>query len=206
MDDKIKDIYQSQSTGDQQASYDAWAAKYEQDLCAMGYRIPALAAGAFARFVPLDTAPILDAGCGGGIQAEPLVQMGYGPIIGLDLSDGMLDVARAKGIYAQLHQGALGAELQFEDNSMGAVLCIGTITPQHAPPESFEGLLRVAKPGAPIIFSLRDDAAQEPEYPARVQALTDRGAWEGVWTSPSFQSMPYGAPEVTHRLHVYRKC
>ena len=96
----------------------------------MGYRLPALAAGAFARFVPLETAPILDAGCGGGLQAEPLAQLGYGPLIGLDLSEGMLAVAKTKNIYAELYQGALGAQLDLPDNSMGAVLCIGTITPK----------------------------------------------------------------------------
>ncbi|MEM7506967.1 MAG: hypothetical protein AAF415_09470 [Pseudomonadota bacterium] len=88
---------------------------------------------------------------------------------------------------------------------MGAVLCIGTITPNHAPPESLDGLLRAASPGAPIVFSLRDDAAQEPAYPDRVAALTTAGAWRELWTSPSLQSMPYGAGEVTHRIHVYRK-
>lgn len=204
-DNKVLKSYAATSPEDQQATYDTWADSYERDLCAMGYRLPALAAGAFARFVPPETAPLLDAGCGGGLQAEALALLGYGPLIGLDLSEGMLNVARQKGIYAELHQGALGARLDLPDNSMGAVLCIGTITPNHAPPESFDGLVRVARPGAPIVFSLRDDPAQDPAYPARVAALTKAGAWHEVWTSGSCHSMPYGAEEVTHRLHVYRK-
>ncbi|MEM6987172.1 MAG: class I SAM-dependent methyltransferase [Pseudomonadota bacterium] len=204
-ENKVLTSYKATTVEDQQATYDDWAHKYEQDLCAMGYRLPALAAGVVARFVPLDAAPILDAGCGGGLQAEALAVLGYGPLIGLDLSGGMLDVARKKGLYAELHQGALGEQLQLPDNSVAAVLCIGTITPNHAPPESLDGLVRVAEPGALIIFSLRDDAAQEPAYPARVAALTESGVWSEVWTSPSVRSMPYGAGEVTHRLHVYRK-
>ncbi|MEM7506968.1 MAG: methyltransferase domain-containing protein [Pseudomonadota bacterium] len=91
---KVLKSYKATSPDDQQATYDEWAQQYEQDLCAMGYRLPALAAGAFARSVPAGTAPILDAGCGGGLQAEALAQLGYGPLIGLDLSEGMLDVAR----------------------------------------------------------------------------------------------------------------
>ena len=204
-DNKVLKSYAATSPDDQQASYDAWAKKYEQDLSAMGYRLPALAAGVFARFVPPNTAPILDAGCGGGLQAEALALLGYGPLIGLDLSEGMLNVARQKGIYAELHQGALGAELDLPDASMGAVLCIGTITPNHAPPESLDGLLRIARPGASIVFSLRDDPVQEPAYPARVATLTEVGAWTEVWTSPSLQSMPYGAEDITHRIHVYQK-
>lgn len=204
-DNKVLRSYTATTPDEQQAAYDTWAEKYEQDLCAMGYRLPALAAGAFTRFVPPGTGPILDAGCGGGLQAEPLALLGYGPLIGLDLSEGMLEVARRKGIYAELHQGALGREIDLPKGSMQAVLCIGTITPNHAPPESFDGLLDVAAPGATIVFSLRDDPAQDPAYPTRVAALSDAGAWEEIWSSDGFQSMPYGAAEVTHRVHVYRK-
>ena len=204
-DNKVLRSYAASSPEEQEATYDEWADSYERDLCAMGYRLPALAAGAFARFVPPDTGPILDAGCGGGLQAEALALLGYGPLIGLDLSAGMLEVARGKGIYAELHQGALGRRIELPDNSMGAILCIGTITPNHAPPESFEGLIAVARPGAPIVFSLRDDPEQNPAYPDKVAALAKAGAWHETWSSDSYHSMPYGAGEVTHRLHVYRK-
>ena len=81
---------------EQQDAYDEWAKQYEPDLCALGYRIPAMIAATFVRFVPAETAPILDAGCGGGIQAEPLAMLGYGPSVGIDLSEGMIAVARAK--------------------------------------------------------------------------------------------------------------
>ncbi|MEM9497130.1 MAG: class I SAM-dependent methyltransferase [Pseudomonadota bacterium] len=204
-DNKVLTSYEHSSPQDQQSTYDTWANSYEQDLCAMGYRLPALAAGVFARFVPPGTGPILDAGCGGGIQAEALALMGYGPLIGLDLSKGMLDVAESKGIYSELHHGALGAQLQLPDNSMAAVLCIGTITPNHAPPESFDGLIRVARAGATLVFSLRDDDAQDPAYPERVGALSRQNLWTELWTSPGFCSMPYGAKEISHRIHVYRK-
>ncbi|WP_317054603.1 class I SAM-dependent DNA methyltransferase [Roseovarius rhodophyticola] len=204
-DNKVLSSYKATSPKDKMATYDTWADSYERDLCAMGYRLPAITAGAFARYVAPDTGPILDAGCGGGIQAEALALMGYGPLIGLDLLNGMLEVARAKGIYSELHQGALGPQLDLSDNSMGAVLCIGTITPNHAPPDSLDGLIRVARPGAAIVFSLRDDPAQDPAYPDRVEALTNAGAWRAIWSSDSFGSMPYGAEEVTHRLHVYIK-
>lgn len=204
-ENRVLKSYKATGAKDPQANYDEWAQQYEQDLCAMGYRLPAAAAAAFARFVPLDTSPILDAGCGGGLQAEPLAMLGYGPLIGMDLSEGMLAVARQKGIYDELHQGALGPRLDLPDNSMGAVLCIGTITPNHAPPESLDGLVRVARPGAPIIFSLRDDCDQEPAYPNRLAALSAADKWVEVWSSPSLQSMPYGAEAVTHRIHVFRK-
>ncbi|MEM7293082.1 MAG: class I SAM-dependent methyltransferase, partial [Pseudomonadota bacterium] len=166
--------------------------------------IPAMIASMFVSYVSTDTSPILDAGCGGGIQAEPLAMLGYGPIVGIDLSEGMLDVARSKNIYTDLQQATLGETLDFSDDHFGAVLSSGTITPKHAPPHSFEELIRITKPGAPILFSMRDDAMQEPEYPAMVEKLSTDGKWESVFSGDSFYSMPYGEPEVTHRIHVYR--
>lgn len=199
----VGESYQAASLEEQQAAYDDWAQQYEADLCAMGYRIPAMIASVFTRHVSAGTAPILDAGCGGGIQAEPLVALGYGPITGIDLSEGMLAIARGKNLYADLRQMTLGERLDFPDDQFAAVISSGTITPKHAPPQSFEELIRVAKPGAPIVFSLRCDEAQEPEYPATVEKLAQDGRWSHVFSTEGFRSMPYGEPEVIHRIHVY---
>ncbi len=196
--------YRAETIDEQQAAYDEWAGKYEPDLCAMGYRIPAVISAVFTRFVPHDAAPILDAGCGGGIQAEAIAMLGYGPITGIDLSDGMLAIARNKNIYADLRQMTLGEHLDFPDHTFSAVISSGVITPKHAPAHTFIELIRVTKPGAPIVFSLRDDVKQEPEYPQMVERLETEGAWTPVFRTGSFHSMPYGEPEVTHRVHVYR--
>ena len=197
--------YGVKSIAEQRAAYDDWAARYEADLSAMGYRIPAMIAAVFTRFVAAGTAPILDAGCGGGIQAEALAAIGYGPFIGIDLSEGMMAVAARKGIYAELRQMALGGRLDLPGGHFGAVISSGTITPGHAPPESFDDLIRVAKPGAPLVFSLRCDAKQDPAYPAALDRLEKAGLWQPVFATEGFRSMPYGEPEILHRIHVYRK-
>jgi hypothetical protein len=57
----------------------------------------------------------------------------------------MLEVARQKGIYSDLRQMALGGFLDFPDDSFSVVFSTGTITPKHAPPESFDDLIRVTK-------------------------------------------------------------
>jgi len=203
---KVGDAYAASSADEQQAAYDIWATDYEKDLCEMGYRVPAIAAAVFSRFVSLDCGPILDAGCGGGIQTEALVLSGYGPFTGIDFSKGMLDVARTKGLYQDLQQMEMGKPLDFKDETFSAILSIGTITPRHAPPHSFNELLRVAKKDAPIVFSLRDDPEQEPEYPLAVEQHTSTGNWDHIFSTESFHSMPYGEPAVTHRVHVYKKC
>lgn len=200
----VSKSYHATSIEEQQAAYDAWADKYEIDLCTMGYRIPAIIASVFTRFVRADATPILDAGCGGGIQAEPLSMLGYEGIVGIDLSNEMLEVAREKRIYTELIQAILGKPLDFPSNHFSAVISCGTITPKHAPPKSFEELIRVTRPDAPIIFSMRDDPLQESGYPERVAKLETEGKWKLIFRTESFHSMPYGEPEITHRVHVYR--
>lgn len=202
-DTDVSRSYQASTIEEQQSAYDNWALKYEQDLCAMGYRIPANIASVFVQFVAKEAAPILDAGCGGGIQAEPLALLGYRSIHGMDLSDGMLDVARSKSFYTELKQMAMGERLDYPDNHFAATLCSGTITPGHAPPHSFEELIRVTQPGALVIFTLRTDPKQLPEYPQTLDRLESEGKWKHVFTTSSFHSMPYGEPEITHAVYVY---
>ena len=196
--------YTARSTADAEVAYDDWSSNYETDLCKAGYRIPGHIAAVFTRFVPLEATPILDAGCGGGLQAEALSLTGYGGFTGIDFSEGMIGIARGKGIYEDLRRMVLGQPLDLPDDHFEAVLCAGCITPGHAPPHSFDELVRVCQPGKPIIFSLRDDPAQDPAYPAAVKRLEDAGAWKRIFVSASFHSLPYGEPEITHRIHVYK--
>ena len=188
---------------DQQTAYDTLAEQYERDLLSMGYRLHSVVAAVFARFVSTDVAPILDAGCGGGLQAEPLATMGYGPIVGIDLSQGMLSVAKRKGIYADLRQMKLGDRLDFLDHSFGAVMCCGTITPRHAPADSFDELIRVAKSGALIVFSLRDDEGQEPEYPRKLECLERERRGRTIYRTANFRGMPHGDLQLSHRVFVF---
>ncbi|MEM7170126.1 MAG: class I SAM-dependent methyltransferase [Pseudomonadota bacterium] len=196
--------YQVQSAAEAEAAYDDWARNYEPDLCSAGYRLPGHLATVFARFVPLDAAPILDAGCGGGHQTEALVLAGYGSFTGIDFSEGMLAVARDKELYDHLQRMVLGETLDFRDDAFASVLSCGCITPGHAPPNSFAELVRVCRPGGLIVFSLRDDPAQDSAYPQAVETLRTNGAWSPVYSTPSFHSLPYSEPEITHQVHVFR--
>lgn len=202
---RVESSYAASSAEEQELAYDEWAINYEADLCAMGYRLPAISAAVFARFVAPYSAPVLDAGCGGGLQVEPLYQAGYGPFHGIDFSTEMLAVARRKGIYQQLDRMTLGERLGFDDESFQVILSIGTITPKHAPPTSFDELIRVAKKEALIIFSLRCDAAQDPAYPAAVERHSRLKHWRQLFSTDSFISMPYGEPSIMHQVHVYQR-
>lgn len=186
-----------------EALYNDWAESYEADLCQEGYRIPGHIATVFTRFIPIEASPILDAGCGGGHQAEGLALAGYGSLVGMDLSERMMDVAGTKGIYQEFHRAVMGEALNFEDNQFAAVLSSGCITPGHAPAHSFDELIRVCRPGGQIVFSLRDDSAMDPTYPAALERLENDALWKPIFISENFKSLPYSDSKTTHRIHVY---
>jgi len=196
-------VYAAETVAEREAAYDAWANQYDDDVCRFGYRLPAVAAAVFGRFVDINAGPVLDAGCGTGLQTEPLVLAGYGPFIGFDLSSEMLAVAERKGLYQSLHKAALGEKLPFDTDGFQTTLCIGAITPGHAGPDSFPELIRVTCPGGLLIFSLRVDAGQSPEFPAAVETHEKQGDWLKRFVTPGFPSLPAGEPDVKHAVHVY---
>lgn len=203
---KVQKVYAATSVEQQHQAYNSWAADYERDLCAMGYRMPAMIAAVFCQLVPINTQPILDVGCGGGIQAEPLHAVGYQSITGIDLSEEMLKVAESKNIYSELQTAVLGERLDFPSDHFGALLSSGTFTSGHAPPESFNELIRIAKPDALIMFSLRDDPGMTDEFRVVIDRLVEEGKWRHKFQTPQFYSMPYGEPDVMHRIQVYQVC
>lgn len=184
------------------AKYEAWAATYEAELLAGGYRLPWIMATAVAAHVAADAGPILDAGCGSGLQAEPLAHLGYNQITGIDLSPAMLALARSKGIYADLRTATLGNPLGLPSNHFAATMTSGTITPGHAPPHSFDELIRVTRPGGKLIFSMRHDPGQDPAYLAAIAEYAAQGAWREVFRTPTFHTIPKGAPDVMNAVHI----
>ena len=187
--------------------YDDWARNYDEDLASSGNPYIAVMAGMVGRHVPDKAATILDGGCGTGNMAQILQVIGYSNIVGLDASAGMLQAAEAKGCYAELHQMLLGAEIDLPAASFDAVTAAGVLTHGHAPPESIDGLLEIAKPGAPIIFSISQVAVEEGGFGDKMAQLEQEGAWSLVEQSEPFRTYPFleKFADLRHWICVYRK-
>jgi predicted TPR repeat methyltransferase len=203
MTSKQLDLVYSADTPDKaEAAYDGWASKYDADLMAMGYRLPWLFAAAVLRHVPFGTGPILDAGCGTGLQVEPLHLLGWRGFTGVDLSTEMMEVARSKGLYDDLRQVELGTTLPFETDHFAATFCVGTMTPGHAPIETLDELIRVTRPGGFVAFSLRHDEGQIPRYLSYPETLIAAGRMRQFFLSDRFATMPLGEPSIFNRVHI----
>ncbi len=200
----IQDVYNAKSDEQSVHAYDRWARQYEQDVLSWGARFPFVAAAVFARFVGRDDGPVLDAGCGTGLQGELLHLSGYSDIVGIDMSEGMLNVARSKGFYSGLYRMTLGQVLDFADDAFANAITTGAITPGHAPPHSFLEIIRVIRSRGKIIVNIRTDDDVDPAYPAALREYEKAGLWRKIYASEEYPAMPTGEPDILTTAYAYQ--
>jgi len=182
--------------------YDEWAGSYDRDLVwDWDYKLPAFIGDLFMKYVKNRDARILDAGAGTGLGGEYISQNGYNNLFGIDMSKGMLDEARGKKIYHSLDQMVLGETLDFSDNYFDAILSVGTMG--HAPPESFDDLIRITKPSGFIVFSIRTAFYDEPRFYGKLQSLEEEGKWRLVEKTDPILALPGESPDTYHYGFVY---
>jgi predicted TPR repeat methyltransferase len=184
--------------------YDSWAEDYEQSVSSWGYTTPAVAAGLVGRYVEQGDGPLLDAGAGTGIAGEILSLIGYGDLVGIDVSRDMLELARRKGVYGDLRQMELGGPLDFPTDAFAAIVAAGVFAAGHAPPESFEELIRVTRPGGHVIFSVRTDVYEEGGFKDKQEALEGEGRWRLVEASEPFSHLRFEDPDLKVQVFAYR--
>ncbi|MDO8884544.1 class I SAM-dependent methyltransferase [Pseudotabrizicola sp.] len=154
-DGHLGKVYDAQAPEQVAAVYDTWAASYDAEMAAAGYRHPSIGCALLSRHAPRGAGPVLDAGCGTGLLGDWLGILGFAPVEGLDLSAGMLAVARAKGSYARLHQLALGQPLPFADGQFAAVISTGVFTTGHVGAEALPELIRITHSGGPLVLTVK---------------------------------------------------
>lgn len=201
--EQLDRIYRAETDDELAAGYDGWATDYDADLVSWGYKLPAVVAGLFGRHVDAGEGAVLDAGCGTGMIGETLHLLGYRDLVGIDLSEGMLAVARAKAVYRDLRRMKLGETLDFPDDHSVAMTAVGVLTVGHARPDAFDELIRVTRPGAPMIFSIRVDGGAGDDFLARQDALEHEGRWSRSEATPAFLSLPGSGHDVAHQVFVY---
>jgi predicted TPR repeat methyltransferase len=199
---RLQNVYSARDNRELASSYDEWAEDYEGDMLALGYAIPAVAAGFVGRHVPLG-GTVLDAGAGTGMFGSILRVLGYEDLVGIDISERMLEKAHEKRAYRGLHRMVLGEPLGFDGGTFSAAVCVGVFTTNHAPPEALDELVRVVEPGGWVIFSVRDDVYRKEGFEEKQASLKKEGRWRRVTMSEAFQPFPSGNTSHMVRLFVY---
>lgn len=148
-------VYGARSAGEVAALYDGWADSYDAEMAAAGYRHPTICLALLSRHLPRGAAPLLDAGAGTGLIGEWLGIVGYPHVEALDISEGMLARARAKGAYKDFHRLALGGSLPFADGAFAGVVSAGVFTTGHVRAEGLDELVRIVQPGGVIVLTVK---------------------------------------------------
>ena len=201
---RVQWVYSARNNEELAERYDQWARDYDSELeIDFAYRGPQIAAEFFTRYVHKE-ARILDAGAGTGIVGEILAKQGYTDLVAMDMSQGMLEEARKKNAYRELHRMVMGEPLGFLTASFDAVISVGVLTVGHAPASSFVELARVTRPGGYIIFTLRPDVYENDGFKEKQTAMEAEGKWKLVEVNEPFQALPRGEPDIFHQVWVYQ--
>ena len=200
----LQSVYNAQDGREAAELYDSWADDYERSVASWGYTTPAVAAGLFGRYVRPEDGPVLDAGAGTGITGEILTLLGYRDLAGIDVSPKMLELARRKGVYKDVRQMELGGRLDLSSDAFAAVVSTGVFAAGHAPPESFEELIRVTKPGGYVIFSVRTDVYLDGGFKEKQEALEGEERWQLVDMSDPFAHLRFEDADLKIQVFTYR--
>jgi ubiquinone/menaquinone biosynthesis C-methylase UbiE len=182
-------VYEAKGAEDVAALYDKWAASYDSEMAEAGYQHPQACVALFARHVMRGAAPVLDAGAGTGLIGQWLQTLGYPHVEALDISQGMLDIARSKNLYTAYHQLALGSPLPFADGVYAGVICAGVFTSGHVGPEGLDELIRICAQDGAVVMTVKG-ALWENGFAARVDEFVARGVVRIAEQTDPYVSMP----------------
>ncbi|OAA80315.1 Methyltransferase domain-containing protein [Akanthomyces lecanii RCEF 1005] len=174
--------YGLSSVDDTRNLYDEWAATYDVEMAEkdQDYVGPLLTTSYALKVlqplgVKIEDVTILDAGCGTGLVGLHLAKVGAKKIDGVDLSPGMLEVARNTGAYNKLEAADLTQPLAYENGTFGMVVCVGTFTQGHVGPATFEEFVRVTETGGYVIATVLSSIWENQGYKAKVEELAHTG-------------------------------
>ena len=173
MQDQFLDkVYHARTSEETKTIYDAWAQSYEAEVADNGYVTPGRCASALAEFVEDKNTPVLDFVCGTGLSGLALRAAGFTTLDGVDLSDGMLEVARSKGAYRSLT--TIGADDPVP-SGYRVITAIGVIGAGAAPLPVLDKILAQLPTGGKCVFSFNDHTLEDPAYAQKIDTLKKEG-------------------------------
>jgi predicted TPR repeat methyltransferase len=135
--------------------FDGFASSFDAKLVALDYRAPQLVGEAMARLLgaPQARVQILDIGCGTGLCGAYLRPYAN-TLVGVDLSANMLELARARGGYDQLHKSELVAFLASNTEMQDVVVSADTLIYFGRLGVVFAAVRKVLRAGGHFLFTL----------------------------------------------------
>ncbi len=150
VDEKL-DIYKITTSKELLKYYQDWTKKnkYNQDMVDLNYVAPKEAVSLLKKYALNRESKILDAGCGTGLVGIELKKCGYSNIEGVDFSQDMLDL----------------------------ILCVGTFTYGHVKPQALDELIRITKNKGLICFTINEGIYEEYGFDNKIKELSNNKLW-----------------------------
>ena len=196
-------VYDAKGADEVAALYDGWADTYDAEMAKAGYRHPTIGLALLSRHLPRGPAPILDAGAGTGLIGEWLSIMGYPKVEALDISAGMLEIARKKNVYSAFHQLALGGTLPFVDGAYAGIISVGVFTTGHVGAEGLDELVRICRRDGVIVLTVKN-TLWENGFEKRVADFVSAGKLIIVEETAPYVSMPGETGTIPSRALALR--
>jgi len=123
-----RDVPARASNGFVERTFDSFASSFESKLEHLSYRAPALVAAMLdnSDLEQVKQLDVLDAGCGTGLCGPLLVPYAR-RLVGVDLSEGMLALAKAKHVYDALIQRELTDHLRDHPAAFDVIVSVDTL-------------------------------------------------------------------------------
>jgi predicted TPR repeat methyltransferase len=138
-------------------TFDRFAASFDSKLARLSYRAPALVAEVLTRsgIAPTKRLDVLDVGCGTGL-CGPLVAPYARRLVGVDLSERMLDQARERNVYDELVKGELTAYLAGCDEAFDVIVSADTLVYFGALDAIAGAAANALRPGGRLVFTVEE--------------------------------------------------
>jgi predicted TPR repeat methyltransferase len=185
-----------------QQLFDDFAASFDENLTALRYRAPELIAARLEREVASDgSREILDAGCGTG-WCGPLLRPLARRLVGVDLSRGMVDKARARAVYDELIVQELSQFMRGCANTFDVVASADTLVYFGALEEPLEAARGCLREGGILVFTVERLNSALYSDPYR---LEPHGRYSHCEAYVRDTALRVGFATVTSESHVLRR-
>jgi predicted TPR repeat methyltransferase len=138
-------------------TFDSFAGSFDAKLARLHYRAPDLVTAMLAESVigKSKCFDMLDAGCGTGL-CGPLLAPYARRIVGVDLSERMLDRARARNVYDELVKRELTAYLRESPSTFDVIVSADTLVYFGPLEEVVAASANALRPGGRLVFTVEE--------------------------------------------------